>query len=55
MAKTNGEIVGEYEQVVHELSERIVAAQKPIRILDALKWDPSVEHYFINSKYKNYL
>jgi uncharacterized protein (TIGR02421 family) len=48
----NGEIVGEYEQAVHELSERIVTAQKPIRILDALKWDPGVEEFFRNSKYK---
>src|SRR5262245_23297550 len=48
----NGEILGEYEQVVHELSERIVTAQKPIRILDALKWDDEVEQYFIKSKYK---
>jgi uncharacterized protein (TIGR02421 family) len=49
---TNGEIVGEYEQAVYELSERIVAAQKPIRILDALKWDAGVEKFFIESKYK---
>jgi len=48
----NGEILGEYEQVVRELSERIVAAQKPIRILDALKWDPSVEDAFFKSKFK---
>lgn len=48
----NGEIVGEYQQVVHELSESIVAAQKPIRILDALKWDPSVEQYFFHHKFK---
>lgn len=49
---TNGKIVGEYEQAVYELSERIVAAQKPIRILDALKWDANVENFFIESKYK---
>ncbi|MBX3708712.1 MAG: flavohemoglobin expression-modulating QEGLA motif protein [Gammaproteobacteria bacterium] len=49
---THTGIVGEYEQVVYELSEKIVAAQKPIRILDALKWDKSVEEYFIKSKYK---
>jgi uncharacterized protein (TIGR02421 family) len=49
---TNGEILGEYEQVVHELSERIVNAQKPIRILDALKWDAGIEEYFIKNKYK---
>jgi uncharacterized protein (TIGR02421 family) len=48
----NGEIVGEYEQVVHELSERIVNAQKPIRILDALKWGAGVEEYFKKNKYK---
>ncbi len=48
----NGEFLGEYEQVIHELSERIVAAQKPIRILDALKWDSSVEEYFYKHKCK---
>ncbi len=48
----NGEIVGEYEQAIHELSERIVAAQKPIRILDALKWDASIESYFFRHKCK---
>src|SRR3990167_146889 len=48
----NGEIIGEYQQVVHELSESIVAAQKPIRILDALKWDTSIEHYFFQHKFK---
>lgn len=48
----NGEILGEYEQIVRELSDRIVVAQKPIRILDSLKWHPDVETFFINSKYK---
>src|SRR5690349_19737322 len=48
----NGEILGEYEQVVHELSERIVNAQKPIRILDSLKWDPGIEEYFRKNKFK---
>lgn len=48
----NGEILGEYEQAIHELSERIVAAQKPIRILDSLKWDAEVEHYFFKHKCK---
>lgn len=46
------EFLGEYEQVVKELSDRIVAAQKPIRILDALKWDNSVEEYFFKHKCK---
>jgi uncharacterized protein (TIGR02421 family) len=35
--------LGEYEQTIRELSERIVNAQKPIRILDALKWDASIQ------------
>ena len=33
-------------KLIHGLSERIVKAQKPIRILDAIKWDESVEHAF---------
>lgn len=44
--------LGEYEAAIHELSERIVAAQKPIRILDALKWGPEVEKYFFEHKFK---
>lgn len=47
-----GEMLGEYEQAIHELSERIVAAQKPIRILDALKWDAEVEELFFKNKCK---
>lgn len=46
------EIVGEYEQAIHALSESIVAAQRPIRILDALKWDSEVETYFFKHKCK---
>ena len=45
-------ILGEYEQAIHELSERVVAAQRPIRILDALKWDASVEEFFFQNKSK---
>lgn len=48
----NGELLGEYEQIIHELSERIVAAQRPIRILDALKWDNDIEAYFMAHKCK---
>ena len=46
------EELNEYEQAIHELSERIVAAQKPIRILDSLKWDASIEEYFFKNKCK---
>lgn len=52
MQKTNGEILGEYEQTVFELSERIVLAQKPIRILDSLKWDNSIETFFFENQCK---
>lgn len=52
MPKENGEFLSEYEQVIHELSERIVAAQKPIRILDAVKWGPEVEEFFFKNKCK---
>jgi len=49
----NNGFLSEYEQVIYELSELIVAAQKPIRILDAIKWDPSVEDYFLAIRPKN--
>jgi uncharacterized protein (TIGR02421 family) len=48
----NGEVMGEYQQVIYELSERIVAAQKPIRILDALKWNGGIEEAFFKNKAK---
>lgn len=48
----NDDLLGEYEQAIHELSERIVAAQKPIRILDALKWNVDIEEYFFEHKCK---
>lgn len=42
----------DYQQVIYELSERIVAAQKPIRILDALKWDHNIREQFFKNKFK---
>jgi uncharacterized protein (TIGR02421 family) len=42
----------DYQQVIHELSERIVIAQKPIRVLDALKWDAQVQEEFFKHKFK---
>lgn len=38
-----------YHQVIRDLSEKIVAAQRPIRILDALKWNGTVEEAFFKS------
>jgi uncharacterized protein (TIGR02421 family) len=42
----------DYQKAIHELSERIVAAQKPIRILDALKWNGHIEKNFFKNKFK---
>lgn len=42
----------DYQKVIHELSERIVAAQKPIRVLDALKWDDGIKGHFFKNKCK---
>lgn len=38
-----------YRQTVRALSDRIVEAQRPIRILDAIKWDASVKEAFFAS------
>lgn len=37
-------------QVIRRLSQRIVKAQQPIRILDAIKWDDSIKHEFFKHK-----
>ncbi|AZZ91858.1 flavohemoglobin expression-modulating QEGLA motif protein [Hahella sp. KA22] len=41
-----------YLQTLKSLSERIVEAQKPIRILDAIKWSPSIRQQFFDSGFK---
>ncbi len=41
-----------HHQVIHDLSEKIVAAISPLKILDALKWDNSIEEAFFKSKCK---
>lgn len=48
----NGDKLTEYGEIIRELSEQLVAAQRPIRILDALKWDASIEAYFFEHKCK---
>jgi len=35
-----------YESLVRSLSDRLVDAQRPIRILDAIKWDDEIERAF---------
>ncbi|MES2962346.1 MAG: flavohemoglobin expression-modulating QEGLA motif protein [Bdellovibrionota bacterium] len=41
-----------YKEKIKSFSERLVDAQKPIRVLDAIKWDPSIEAAFIASNGK---
>lgn len=38
-----------YRQTLRELSDRIVEAQRPIRILDAIKWDAGIQERFFQS------
>ncbi len=39
-----------YKELVAQLADRIVEGQKPIRVLQALRWDDSVEEQFLRSK-----
>lgn len=41
-----------YQQTIFELSERIVRAQQPIRVLDAIKWTPEIQADFFKHKCK---
>lgn len=41
-----------YLEAIKGLSERIVEAQRPIRVLDAIKWDDEVRDGFFASKFK---
>ncbi len=40
------------QKIIHELSNRIVDAQRKIRILDLIKWDDSIKHSFLQKKGK---
>ncbi len=42
-----------YKEKIKRLSLRIVDAQKPIRILDAIKWDASVEQELRKNKFRH--
>src|SRR5580700_7837378 len=39
-----------YKELVAALAERIVEAQRPIRVLQALRWDATVEEQFLKSR-----
>ncbi|HTU19717.1 MAG TPA: flavohemoglobin expression-modulating QEGLA motif protein [Gemmataceae bacterium] len=56
-AEENGEPPGlssrplsTYEELIRSLSDRLVEAQRPIRILDAIKWDDAVERAFFAAR-----
>ncbi len=42
-----------YKERVHSLSVRLVNAQRPIRIRDAIKWDEQTEADLIKGKFKH--
>jgi uncharacterized protein (TIGR02421 family) len=42
----------DYHSTIRALSDRIVEAQTPIRVLDAIKWDESIRQGFIKAKGK---
>ncbi|MEG2393256.1 MAG: flavohemoglobin expression-modulating QEGLA motif protein, partial [Pseudomonas sp.] len=42
----------DYQQSIRILSDRIVLAQTPIRVLDAVKWDESIRKGFLKAKGK---
>jgi uncharacterized protein (TIGR02421 family) len=42
-----------YKEIVANLSGRVVDAQRPIRVLNSIKWDPSVWETFKRSRYRD--
>lgn len=41
-----------YKEQIAQLAQRIVDAQRPIRVLQAIRWDNSVEEQFVKSKWR---
>jgi uncharacterized protein (TIGR02421 family) len=52
MSEINVKPSSAYLTQVKTLSDRIVKAQQPIRILDAIKWDESIKQAFFNNNCK---
>ncbi|MEE3158580.1 MAG: flavohemoglobin expression-modulating QEGLA motif protein, partial [Pseudomonadota bacterium] len=42
----------QYQLVIRSLSDRIVEAQAPIRVLDAIKWDDGIRDAFFKKRCK---
>ncbi|WP_454255916.1 flavohemoglobin expression-modulating QEGLA motif protein [Pseudomonas sp. Marseille-Q8238] len=49
---SKGDTLNEYQATIRGLSDRIVDAQTPIRVLDAIKWDDSIRQGFLKAKGK---
>lgn len=41
-----------YQQTIRDFSDRLVKAQQPIRVLDAIKWGPEIKEAFFKAKCK---
>jgi len=41
-----------YKKTLRELSDALVTIQKPIRLLDAIKWDATIQESFFKHKFK---
>lgn len=52
MTMSRRKVPDDYQNTVRSLSDRIVLAQTPIRVLDAIKWDDSVRQGFLKHKGK---
>lgn len=49
---SKGKALDGYHATIRTLSDRLVEAQTPIRVLDAIKWDDSVRQGFLKAKGK---
>src|SRR5689334_2796620 len=49
---THSTILENYKQLIKDLSDRIVKAQQPMRLLDSIKWDASIQEDFFKHKFK---
>ncbi len=41
-----------YKEIVAQLAAKIVEAQRPIRVLQSIRWDNAIEEQFVRSKYR---
>ena len=41
-----------FKEILSQLAQRIVDAQRPIRVLQAVRWDPTIEAEFVKSRFR---